>query len=311
MDLLEIWDKRYISLMLSILLSLFISQPSLAATSCPTLNTTVVEEVIFLKEESCELATDISELFASMSKVFGVAPKITLVMGGAMDNASFDLGKIIQVPYRMEYSSQYGQRYSVPIINLLITAAHEYGHAIFHEAVKKHHGKTFAATISELNKLSARKKRLLKGTPDKNYQADNITLMKSDGYQSITKQLTPYSEFFADTLAVFYYQDKGVMFEALYYPEMSMHSLRNVEMRDFGNKLNPHWNYMMDEEHAKLALTRIYVGESVWPANHTEARTLANKILKAILRVTSVNIKSNADLTPEAANEQLITELKK
>lgn len=294
--------------MLSFIFALFLSPSFASSTKCPDVNG-VVKDVIFTQENDCDLAKQIATIFNGMAKTFGVAPEVTIIFGGPLDNASFDLGHTIEIPYRMAFYGNYGQEYPVTMESLITSAAHEYGHAIFNEAVKKEFSSPFGEVLKKLEKISERKSALLNGATDPSFPTDMSELMKSDIYRVMTKQLTPYSEFYADTLAVFFYQSKTAMLEALYYPEMDTYKYNFIRMRDFSSRPDPRWDYLMSEEHAKLALTRTYVGESLWPANLSEAKLLAEKILKAILRVTRANIAKGEDLDPASANSQLIEAL--
>lgn len=294
--------------MLSLILSLFISAPALASTACPDVSG-VVQEVIFLDYKDCELAKELADSFNDMAQTFAVASQVTLVIGGPMDNASFDNGHIIQVPYRMVFYGDYGTEYPVPINSLMISASHEYGHAIFQEYLKKSLPQ-FADLFAAFNARSDKKLVLLRGGKDDSLMEDAKRLAETAEYKAFYK-LTPYSEFYADVLAVFIHNDKSAMLRALYYPQMSPFQYNYIRMRDFEGEPDPRWSSLMYEEHSKLAYVRSYVGKSMWPENRAEARTRAGQIVNAILNVVQINLAQGNDPDVQDANNQLIEELKK
>lgn len=67
----------------------------------------------FLGEENCDLARDAADIFNGMAQLFGVGPKISIVIGGPSDNASFDNGAVIRIPYRMKFYSKFGEEFEV------------------------------------------------------------------------------------------------------------------------------------------------------------------------------------------------------
>ncbi|WP_413943610.1 hypothetical protein [Bdellovibrio sp. HCB-162] len=295
--------------MLSFIFALFLSPSALATPNCPEVSG-VVKEVIFLKEDDCKLAADLASTFNTMAKTFGVAPEVTLVVGGPMDNASFDNGHIIEVPYRMAFFGRYGQEYPVSLLSLITSAAHEYGHAIFHEYLKKSLPREFGSLLKEMEDISIRKERILKGATDETFSDDMKKLLTSPEYQRFTS-LSPYSEFYADVLAVFNANDKSAMLSALYYSEMDTFQYNYIRMRDFEGDPDPRWENLMYEEHSKLAYTRAYVGKELWPENAEQAGHIADAIVRAILQVAKINLDQGATPDVENANAQLITELKR
>ena len=124
--------------MLSFLFALILAPALAASTSACEGVGGVVTEVRFQSEINCDLARKLSEIFNGMAGQFGEAPPVRLLMGAPSDNASFDNGSVIQVPLQLVFSGTYGGQSSVPAANLYVAAAHEYGHAIFHQKLRRH-----------------------------------------------------------------------------------------------------------------------------------------------------------------------------
>ena len=271
-----------------------------------------IQDVLFLKEPACEFAKEISDVINQMSGIFGGPPPVTLVFGGETDNASFDMGHMIQLPYHMIFFNRYGQEFPVPRASVITSAAHEYGHAIFQERLKKEfgteYGKAFAALV-EASDIKEKSFRSQAGDDD--FKKFNAELCKMPEYQALNSFTTAYSEFYADLLAVYFFKDKSAMFSALYYDDMNDHDFNYVKMRDFGSSPSLRYQSMMEEDHSKLAFVRTYVGKSLWPKSEKQAKVYAEKILTAIVSVLKKDLLSGKSPSYQDMNKNLIAELKK
>ncbi len=272
--------------------------------------TGVMKEVLFLGEPNCELAKDVSKVINDVATVFG-GPTITLIMGSASDNAGFDLGHLIELPYQMIFYGQYGASYPMPKMSVITSAAHEYGHAIFHERVKKEFPQ-FAELIKKLAKVSDLKEAVIRetATPEQLKEA-STELGNTTTFADFNKYLTAYSEFFADVVAVYDANSKSAMLSALYYDQMTNNEYNYVRMRDFDSAPSVRYESMLSEDHAKLAYVRTYVGESLWPKNRKQAKAYAEKILTAIMKVARADMKAGRSPEFREMSDNLIAELKK
>lgn len=298
--------------MLSFFISLLLSSvsPVQAATvgSCKGVNG-AVREVIFLEHQDCELAASLSDIFNEMAQTFQSTASVNLVIGGPSDNASFDNGSIVQVPYRMVFYGKYGRSYEVPLSNLYVSAAHEYGHAIFHEALRKSAGDEYKNLFAKLDDLSARKLAILKGASDVNFVGDSTALYYSPEFRHISSRMGAYSEFFADVLAVYHFNDRRAMVKALYHDGLDDFQYNYIRMRDFSSDPDPKWQHLMTEDHAKLAPTRAFVGRHLWPETSVQAGELADWILFSVLRMLTEDLMDDEEPEWELANQNLIREL--
>lgn len=300
--------------MLSFIFSLLLlPSVSLAASvgSCPGVGG-VVQDVVFLEHQDCDLASGLSDVFNSMAKNFGIAPQVSLVIGGASDNASFDNGRLIQVPYRMVFYGKFGRAHEMPRHSIYVSAAHEYGHAIFHQRMKEAMQEDYGDMFTKLEQLSERKLAVFKGASDVSFVGDSIALMATEEFSHWHSIITAYAEFYADALAVFHFQDKSAMFKALYYDGMNDFFYNYVRMRDFASDPASDWYHLMSEDHAKFALARAFVGKNMWPKDAWQFASMEGSLVGAVMSVMLRELDADEkEADYELANAELIRELQK
>lgn len=295
--------------MLSFFISLLLSSvPVHAATTCEGVRG-AVREVVFLEHEDCELASALSDIFNAMAVTFKSSATVNLVIGGPSDNASFDNGAIVQVPYQMIFYGKYGRKNSLPRSSLYTSAAHEFGHAIFHQHLRVAAGEEYKNLFAKLDDLSSRKLAILKGGTDVSFAGDSINLVYSPEFRLISSRMAAYSEFYADLLAVYHFQDRQAMVKALYYDGMDDFQFNYILMRGFELEPDPQWQHLLSEDHAKLAPTRAFVGQRLWPKNSDQAYEMADWILFSILRMLAEDLEADEEPDWELANQNLIREL--
>ena len=297
--------------MLKIIIPLVLASASALATSaCPEVRG-AVSDVIFTGEVNCSLAGDFSERLNDMQKIFG-GPSLALIVVAASGNASYDEGHSMIVPIRPVFQGEYGQEYPVPVANVVTYASHEFGHAVLHEKIKKEFAKKFSVIFAEMDHVSDLNEQLNRGKSDgKAYNEAFIQLMSSADYQFFTEHFLPYSEFFADVLAVYIENDRSAIMNSLYYDQMKNEEYNALRLRDFAYVTDHSIDHLMDEAHTKLAYVRSYVGKNLWPKNDSEKRQYADKIYKAIVKVVKENMEKKEVPDVAEANKQLIDELKK
>ncbi|QDK39387.1 hypothetical protein [Bdellovibrio sp. NC01] len=295
---------------LALVLFGFVLTGSLAQASvCKDLKPST-SDVIFLDYDDCEFAEDLSHVFNEIKETFG-GPNVTLVIGTESDNAAFDLGHMIELPYRMIFYGRYGQEYPVPRANVVTAAAHEYGHSIFHERVKKEFPQ-FTELAKDLANLSNVKEAYYrKQVPYSKVDEANKEIAKVTNYADFVNYLSAYSEFFADVIAVYQYDSKSAMVQALYYDAMSKEEFNYISLRDFDHEPSMRYENQLSEEHAKLAFVRAWIGKNMWPENRDQARVYADKILNAIMKLAKEDIKAGVSPEYREMNDRLIAELQK
>lgn len=295
--------------MLSFFISLLLSSvPVHAATTCEGVRG-AVREVVFLEHEDCELASALSDIFNAMAVTFKSSATVNLVIGGPSDNASFDNGAIVQVPYQMIFYGKYGRKNSLPRSSLYTSAAHEFGHAIFHQHLRQSTGQEYKNLFAKLDELSSRKLAILKGGVDANFAGDLINVVESPEFRLISSRMAAYSEFYADLLAVYHFQDRQAMVKALYYDGMDDFQFNYILMRGFELEPDSNWQHLLSEDHVKLAPTRAFVGQRLWPKNAEQAFEMSDWILFSVLRVLADDLEADEEPDWELANRNLIREL--
>ncbi|MDG0815117.1 hypothetical protein [Bdellovibrio svalbardensis] len=302
--------KHLAALVLSLTLSLLFISFSAQASNCSGVNG-AIKDVVFLAQPNCDLAEGVSIVVNEIAKTFG-GPNITVIMGSVSNNASFDLGHLIELPYQMIFYGQYGASYPMSRVSVITSAAHEYGHAIFHERVKKEFPDKFGDLAAKFAKVSDLKEAVARGkATSEQLSKAALELAAAPAYADFSKYLTAYSEFYADVITVFNFESKSAMLKALYYDQMSDNEYYYVRTRDFDSKPSSSHDDMLSEDHAKLAYVRAYVGEFMWPENREQARVYADKILSAIMVVAKEDIKSGRSPEFKEMSDRLIAELKK
>jgi hypothetical protein len=303
-----------IKFILSIAVAQVLSSAASAATTavCPGVQG-VVSDAIFIADTNCVVVDSLASEINRMQKLFG-GPAVTLVVGSLKDNASFDGGHLIQLPYQMTMYSNYGMSYQIPLAGLVSISAHEYGHAIFDERLKKEFATEFGPLFKKMEEIS--------GMMEKDFRAKSVDqeqlangmkeLIDLPNYDMYARGFTPYAELYADLLTVYAENDKSAILNALYYNEMDDMSFAYSRSRDFGSDPNPQYDrYMMSDDHSMFEYVRSYIGKNLWPQNDEQKKIYAQKIGDAIIKVFKENVKNRQAMGGEELNQQLITELKK
>lgn len=294
--------------MLSFLFALILS-PVLAApvSSCEG-GGGVVSEVRFQGQTNCDLAAQLSRVFNEMAGQFGEAPSVRLVIGGSSGNASFDNGSTIQIPMQLVFSGSYGGVSAVPASSLYVAAAHEYGHAIFHQKLRRQFPE-YSDLFAGLAKLSDAR---WNGTMSPEQQRSLYSeIMKVPEHSQFMRHLTAYAELYADVVTVFQFQDPSAMFKALYYDAMTDFQYHYVRMRDFSSVVDGQWEHLLYQDHAKLAYVRVFIGQKLWPTNAGESLQYEQKIAAAVFAALGQDLKESDPVDYQLANEKIIHELQK
>ena len=248
---------------------------------------------------------------------------VNVVIKPESDNASFDSGSIVEIPRTMVMHNHMG------------SYAHEYGHAVFDAHI--------TAAIPAYDEM----KRIKREISMRSLRPFNERLTQEQGEanQKRIKELTdsllankeilrlsrltlPYHEVFADTIAVFVFNSKSAIHQALYYndvsdrgggfgggfngggfgPPMGQYNPhdpnRNIIGRDFSvvHDVNTWSN---NSEHSLFSPLRSVIGsEQCWPT--TDADRAAK--LKALLKMLLADLveKNNAKTFPEVADNKKI-----
>lgn len=168
---------------------------------------------------------DITKITAAIDSYKISEVSVNIVIKPESDNASFDSGSIVEIPRTMVMNNHMGSNPDYKTtMDALAVYAHEYGHAVFDAHI--------TAAIPAYEEM----KRLKREISMRSLRPFNERLTQEQGAANqariteLTEQLKtnkeilrlarltlPYHEVFADTIAVFVFNSKNAIHEALYY----------------------------------------------------------------------------------------------
>ncbi|AGH96468.1 hypothetical protein [Pseudobdellovibrio exovorus] len=239
---------------------------------------------------------------------------INIVVERRSGGASFDYGSIVYIPRTFEHSGQYGGTYSKSIYDILAVFAHEYAHAIFGTFLAD-----ASADYAELKRIKSQSSELslqaLRDDPDtetleqmrQQMKALEDSVVQNPALLKIARQVGPYSELYADAVAVFVTGSKGAIYEALAYEGMPFHMRAYVESRDFGMKHDPDtWTF--SDEHAMFGPLRSVIGsDECWPRSDEQKRLRLQQLKTVLIRDLQRKITAG-EMPTKDDNKQLIAE---
>jgi hypothetical protein len=240
---------------------------------------------------------------------------VNVVIKPESDNASFDSGSIVEVPRTMVMYNHIGSNPDYKTtIDALAVYAHEYGHAVFDAHI--------SAAIPAYEEM----KRLKREISMRSLRPFNerLTHQQGEANQKRIKELTdsllankeilrmarltlPYHEVFADTIAVFVFNSKNAIHQALYYNDMSDRD-NGFSGGGFGRGFGPptdHYNphdpniniigrdfsvvhdvntWSNNSEHSLFSPLRSVIGsDQCWPTTDADRATKLKLLLKILL----------------------------
>ena len=290
----------------------------------------VADEPEFIKE-----ITDITSQIDAL-RISSV--NVSVIIKPESDNASFDSGSVIEIPRTMVlYNHMQTQPSYKTTEDALAVYAHEYGHAVFDAHI--------VSIVPEYAKLKQQKQdisNLSVSVFQKNMTEEQIKVLKNQ-VSTLEKQLLadkelvrasrltlPYHEVFADTIAVFVFNNKSAIYEALYYEEPYEPGIgggfhlpgfgggvanphdpnRHIVGRDFSRIHNVN-EWKNNSEHGLFSPLRSVIGsDECWPRNTAEQQVRLKHLLQLLLKKIK---KHNEDKTFPEINEniELINEYRK
>lgn len=295
-----------------------------SANECP-LNPSgpIMEAVTYLGHErklSCDYVGRVESLIEELQRFSEDKVKINLIVRSTSDGASFDGGLNIDVPEQLVFSGEYGQDYGTDIFSNLTVVAHEYGHALLDKKFDQILSPKFPVVRDyfiarqELSKLEIEYAKNPTSEEIKNKVDEKTKAVQNNGaFNKFFVILLPYSELYADVVAVYNDSDKAAVYNALYYPQMTRFAGRMVKTRDFGAEFDVNiYDRYMTEAHGYFAKTRTYIGKNLWPKNDAERNLMLKKLRIAIIEEMTLILEKDGVLPEyEAGNESLIKNLSK
>lgn len=261
---------------------------------------------------------------------------ISVVIMPENDNASFDSGRIVEIPRTMVIYNHFRTNPSYKTTgDSLAVYAHEYGHAVFDVHISRlipEYAK-IKKIMREISMLSLRP--LTENMTQEQVESNNAKIkklrenLKSDKEALRLIKLTlPYHELFADTIAVFAFNSKNAIHKALYYNDYgSMRYAGSFGPSGIGfpiDAYNPHdpnkniigrdFNVFYDvdswtngTEHTLFGPLRSVIGsDECWPNTESERADKLKVLLKILL---SDMVEKNASKKfPEVADNKKLME---
>lgn len=261
---------------------------------------------------------------------------VNVVIKPESDNASFDSGSIVEIPRTMVMYNHMGSNPDYKTsMDALAVYAHEYGHAVFDAHI--------SAAIPAYEEM----KRLKREISMRSLRPFNERLTREQGAanQQRIKELTelllankeilrlarltlPYHEVFADTIAVFVFDSKNAIHQALYYNDIGDRDdgfggggfgrgmgmpgghynphdpNRNIIGRDFG-AIHDVNTWSNNSEHSLFSPLRSVIGsDECWPRTDVERASKLKELLKMLL--ADLVEKNKTKTFPEVADNKKI-----
>lgn len=258
-------------------------------------------------QATCEDAQIFARELQKLSDQLGRSAQVTLVYGGRMKNAGFDDSRIIRIPHVFVHHGPRGEEVAGQSHQLNAIVAHEYGHALLSKIWRSEFKEDFEAIFNELDYSSEQTESAIISKEE----VYPPKFLSSGDYQAYVKTMAPYSELYADVIAVYFYDDRSVMLNSLYFDEAHDWYFRYLELRDFSKTHKESYVGGFTDPHAKLALVRSYIGRELMPKNVQQKRKYLTWIEQAITQSVRDDIKVNKVPNTLEANKRLIHYLRK
>jgi hypothetical protein len=292
-----------------------------AASEC-TLKTDspIMAAVTYLghdRQMSCDYVGRVENLIEDIQRFSEDKVKINLIVRSSNDGASFDGGFNIDVPEQLVFYGEYGQDYGTDIYSNLSVVAHEYGHALLDYKFEKELSKfpvvkEYFIARKELSRLEIAFSKNPTSLELKNeLEAKTKKVQNNSAFNRFFVLLLPYSELYADVVAVYNDNSKASIYNALYYPQMTKFGHRMVKTRDFSSEFDSKiYDAFMTEAHGYFAHTRTYIGKNMWPQNDFEKKQMLKKLSDSII-LEMIKILNKDGVLPdyEIGNQNLIKTL--
>lgn len=236
-----------------------------------------------------------------------------IISGFGSDEAASDYGHIVSLPRQLALEGEFGNMTYKYMNDLVSVFSHEYGHFIFGELTKAKVPE-FAQLNQIGNRISELTLQIVKNPDMSDAQVQTIQNQIKAQYDRIYKDplmlrvaqtSIPYSELFADTVAVYSSDSKSVIYNALWYPHMHGSLEDYVRARDFGVARDPA-TWTQDEAHVMFSPLRSKIGsEECWPKTDLERSTKLRQL--SDLMIDDIKSKLAEQKLPTIAdNVQLI-----
>ena len=286
-------------------LTTFLTMSAFAAGPCLPKKVDAVQKIIlFSPDASCEAAQDMANVLQNVQDQFSVPAPVTLVMGPRFDNAGFDDGHMIEIPVQFIHETRYGEPALGDLAQLEAIVIHEYGHAILSQILKKNFPEEFKGIFAEMERVSAYREAGIEN--EKKYLKVTYNFPDEKAYVRYSQIMTPYSELFADTVAVYFLNEPGAMLRALYFDDLSRQEYKYIKLRDFSSEHTLEDLEVFTDPHSKMSIVRSYIGKNLMPKNAQEKTKFFKALTQSIVQAIRADLLKEDLPTTEEANTRLI-----
>ncbi len=264
----------------------------------------------------CKNVQELDSSFNQINILFNknYSQEINIVLTPVGDNASFDLGSFLELPSRMVRYDRFGHEYPLSLAHLSPIAYHEYGHYLFQELLKSQFPRkydTLFALFQKISHLKAIGFEKNQAYLDKEILEKVMSEIKAHPEIKLFNEIiTPYTELYADIIAVYFSNDKNAILNALYYDEMNSTEYQMVRHRSFDSRFDKMSSMYMSGPHNFFAMTREYIGKNLFPKNEGDKNSALIKIEKAMIKNIQIDYERGKLLDFDTKNQELINAIK-
>lgn len=283
-----------------------------------------------------EFNKDITKITAAIDSYKISEVNVNVVIKPESDNASFDSGSIVEIPRTMVMYNHMGSNPDYKTsMDALAVYAHEYGHAVFdahitaaipaYEEMKRLKREISMRSLRPFNERLTQEQ----GLANQKRMTELVDSLKANKEILRLARLTlPYHEVFADTIAVFVFNSKNAIHQALYYNDIGDRDdgfggggfgrgngipgghynphdpNRNIIGRDFSvvHDVNTWSN---NSEHSLFSPLRSVIGsDECWPTTDADRSAKLKELLKMLL--ADLVAKNKTKTFPEVADNKKI-----
>lgn len=269
------------------------------------------------RELNCTFVSQVESVLAEIQNFSEVPLKVNLLVRTSFSGASYDGGTNLEIAEQLVFDGAWGQEYGASHYSNMAVVAHEYGHALLQDKMEKELSKKYpffkeySLAKKELSKIEIELTKNPKSEVLQQLLKDKTAaLVNNKVFTKFFVIVGPYSELYADVVAVFNENSKNAIYNALYYEQMNKFALRMVHTRDFDSEFDQKYEVFMTEAHGYFAHTRTYIGKNLWPKNNEEKKIYLRLIGDAIIsEMDQLMSTKNELLEFSEGNKSLISRL--
>ena len=245
------------------------------ASDCPRIDNLKSLFISDKIDEPCVLVDHVQSGILSIQKFTSNDQQIDLFLNHASYKAFVNLSNLMLLSHRQK---GWGENRSLEQSKIIW--AHEFGHIIFDKLMTK----SFLEIKPFYNYMSAYNKLLIEQQNPFYEDFSSIWNLWSSEAELVRGIYKPYSELFADLVAVLYKDDKEIMSKTYNMPGIDEPNRKLLKLYDFKSKENDTHEYNGDDIHFVFSKTKLVIGKMFeFPMSNIQKKNLLHKVHKAII----------------------------